>query len=368
MKLSFKQEQITPVLQTVQRVVSPRTTLPVLTGVLISGQGGKITLSATDHEVAIEAEAPGQVIEEGAVVLPARYLGDIVRRIPGGDVTLETGAQGKSATIRWGRSHYLIHGFSAEEFPTLGRFGQDNMISLNRKELRELVERTVFSVSHDDTRPMLTGALLEMEEGKIRLVATDGVRMALKEGPLDGADRQQKAIIPGRALTELSRTLGELVEENVLVGLDGGQFILQSKGMHFRTRTIDGQFPNYRQVIPKDFKTFATLQTSEYLAACERSSVLAQEGGHAIRLDFKGESLTITANAPEVGNVQEEIAATVVGESMQIAFNVKYLIEGLKNIGADEVDFQMTGPISPAVMKAKGRDDLIYVILPLRTV
>ncbi len=368
MKLAFQQEQIAPVLQTVQRVVSPRTTLPVLTGILITGRGGKITLSATDHEIAIESEAPGEVVEEGAVVLPARYLGEIVRRIPGGPVTLETGVQGKSATVRWGRSHYVIHGFAAEEYPSLGRFGQDNVISLKRKELRELIERTIFSVSHDETRPMLTGALLEMAEGKIRLVATDGVRMAMKEGPLEGTVSQQKAIIPGRALGELSRTLGEISEENVAAGLEGGQFFLQAQGLHFRSRTIDGQFPNYRQVIPGDFKTEAVLKTSEYLAACERSSVLAQEGGNAVRLDFKSDSLTITANAPEVGNVQEEIAASTTGENMQIAFNVKYLIEGLKNIGADEVVFQMTGPISPTVMKPKDREDLLYVILPLRTV
>lgn len=367
MKLTFQQDQLAPVLQTVQRVVSPRTTLPVLTGVLLSGREGKIRLVATDHEIAIESETPGEVHEEGALVLPVRYFSDIVRRIPAGQVHLETSPQGKSATIRWGRSQYIIHGFSAEEFPTLAKIGQSNTVNMNREELREIIDRTIFSVSHDETRPMLTGALLEFEEGRVRLVATDGVRMALKESPLSSS-LQQKAIIPGRALAELSRTLGEIDDETVTVGIEGGQFFVHSAKVHFRSRTIDGQFPNYKQVVPKDFKSEAVLKTGDYLAACERSFILAQEGGHAIKLDFKSETLTITANAPEVGNVVEEISAIFTGEPIQIAFNVKYLIESLRNIGSEEISFQMTGPISPSIMRPKGREDLLYILLPLRTV
>jgi DNA polymerase-3 subunit beta len=339
-----------------------------LTGVLLSGRDGKIKLVATDHEIAVECEAPGEVLEEGALVLPARYFVDIVRRIPSGPVNLETTPQGKGAAIRWGRSQYTIHGFAAEEFPTLARFSQTNTLSMKRKELREIIDRTIFSVSHDETRPMLTGALLEFEDDKVRLVATDGVRMALKEKVIVGSTNQQKAIVPGRALAELGRILGEIDDEDVAVGLEGGQVFVQSKRVHFRSRTIDGQFPNYRQVIPKEFKSEASLKTSDYLAACERSFILAQEGGHAVKLDFKPESLTITANAPEVGNVVEEIPAVSTGEPIQIAFNVKYLIESLRNIGSEEVTFRMTGPISPCIMKPKDRDDLIYVLLPLRTV
>jgi len=368
MKLVFRQEQIAPILQTLQRVVAPRTTLPILTGILITGRDGRITLSATDHEVAIETEAPGEVLEEGAIVLPARYLGDLVKRIPGGEVTVEAGFEARTATVRWGRSHYVIHGFAAEEFPLLNRFKQDDLLTLNRRILHELIERTVFSVSHDETRPTLTGALLEIEEDRIRLVATDGVRLALKEAPLDGAARKQKGIIPGRALSELSRILGEIGDEAVSLGLEGSQVFLTAKGLRFRARTIDGEFPNYRPVIPTVFKSEAVLRTNDYLSACERSSVVAQDGGHAVRLDFKADSLTITASAPGVGNVQEEIPATTTGEDMQIAFNVRYLIDGLKNVGAEEVTFQMTGPVSPATIRAKGQEDLLYIILPLRTV
>jgi len=369
MKFKVAQENLAGALQIAQRAVSPRSTVPVLSGILVETTPEGLALSATDQEIGIRATLPATVSAEGSMVFPAR-LGDIVKKIPFGEISFDVDVSSNTATITWERSRFVIHGFPAEEFPPLPEPAPDGGYTISQAVLRRLVRQTAFAVSHDESRPVFTGVLALFEDGQVKLVATDGFRLALAQGPCSGSQGDGpggEVIVPGRALTEVARVLGEEGDGPIRIYLAGNRVFFESDTERVVCRLIEGQFPPFKQVIPKQFVTRITCSTQGFLDACERASLIAREPGQAVKLQVNGSTMVISASAPEVGNVTEEIPVESQGDSLEIAFNPRYLIEGLRNIDDDKTDHEFTGPLSPSCMRPAGDgESFTCVVLPMR--
>lgn len=374
MRFQTAQEALSAGIGAAQRAVSTRTTIPALTGILVeadaptSGGSPGVRLSATDHEIGIQAFIPADVAVAGAVVLPARIFGELVRKVPPQDITVDVDPQNHTATLAWGRSHFTIHGYAADQYPLLPPFDGDGGFVVDQDALKNLFRRAHFAVSHDETRPQLTGALFLAEAQGLRLVATDGFRMAVAAIPVaEGPGDPVEVILPGRALAELGRLAGS-EGQAARVRIAENQVFFDLGGVRFLSRVVDGPFPNWQAVIPKEFKGATVVDTRAFLDACERAALLAREGPAVVRLGLQPEALVVTANTPEVGKGYEELAAAGEGEAAEIAFNARFLIEGLRAVDAESVRFDISGPVNPCRLAGVDDDGYLYIVLPVRSV
>jgi len=366
MKFEAAHADLAACAQTVQRAVATRTTLPVLSGILTTAADDKVTLVATDHEISIRCSAPAAVTSPGSLVLPARYLGDILRKIPYGEVSCEVDEASVRALLTWQRSQFVIHGYAAREFPQLPEIDGARTFTIAQHSLRELIRKTNFAVSREDIRPVLTGAQLEVKAGGAAVFATDGYRIAHASIEAElGQPGEFSVILPGRALSELGRLLSDS-EDQVAVAVGANQVRLEFGGIEFTTRVIDGTFPNCRAVVPKEYRAIITAETEEFLNACDRASLVAREGAQMIMLKFEEGRVRVNSQTPEVGSVQEEVAANTSGEPLDVAFSARYLIEALRTIDTEQFILEVSGPASPARLRPVGRDDAFHIILPIR--
>ncbi len=369
MKFNVAQEHLSNGLQLVQRAVSARSAIPVLSGILVETSPQGLTLTATDQEIGVRATVPATVAQEGAFVFPAR-VGDIIRKIPFGSISFEVDEANNTATINWEKSVFVIHGYSAAEFPPLPEPTETSVVTVAKANLRRLIRQTSFAASHDDSRPVFTGVLVGVEDGNLRMVATDGFRLALATAPLESSNGQPPAdvIVPGRAMAEVSRVLGEEGDGTVRVSISSNRAFFDATRERVVCRLIEGQFPPYKQVIPRQFVTTFDCPTQAFLDACERASLIARDIGQAVKLQISGTTLVISANTPELGNVREELTISSRGDSLEIAFNPRYLIEGLRNLDADRLEYEFTGPLSPSSMHPAGEasSGFTYIVLPMR--
>ncbi|RJQ07637.1 MAG: DNA polymerase III subunit beta [Bacillota bacterium] len=369
MKFKVAQEHLSTALQLVQKAAATRSSIPVLSGILIETVPEGLALTATDQELGIRLTLPAMVSQEGAFVFPAR-VGDIVRKIPFGEIAFEVELGNNTATITWERSRFIVHGYPAGEFPPLPQPASEATLTLTKAELRRLIQQTGFAVSHDDSRPVFTGVLLTVSDSGVRLVATDGFRLALAEGevgtPPEGTSPE--VIVPGRALAEVARVLGEEGDGPVEVSFSENRAFFTATHERVVCRLIEGQFPPYNQVIPHEFATRLVCPTQSLLSACERASLIAHEVGQAIKMQIAGNILVITASKPEFGNVREEVPVETQGDSLEIAFNPRYLIDGLRNISTEKLRYDFTGPLSPSCMRPVGDKEgsFCYIVLPMR--
>lgn len=368
MKFTASQADLSYGLQTVAKAVSTKNTLPILSGILVKTDGNRLLLTATDLEIGIECDIKAQVSAEGAVVLPARYLTEIVRKIPASMVDLEVDARNYTATLRWERSQYTIHGFSPEQFPFLPQVDQTEGFKLQQNVLRNMIRQTSFAVSRDETRPILTGAQLTLRDGQCHLLATDGVRIAYRRTDLaEGPAEQEGAslVLPGRTLNELSRLLATNDEDTVTLVATPTQAFFNLGDVRLVSRLLEGQYPDVLRLIPQAYSTSLQLSAQKLHDACERASLIARDGSGAIKLAIGGEHLTITSSTPEVGQVYEEIAATMEGEPLEIGLNPRFVMEGLRALDSDALLFEFSGNRTPSRMKPPDRDDFLYVVLPI---
>lgn len=350
------------------KAVSSRNTLPILSGILVRADKDRLTLTATDLEIGIEAPVPAEVIDPGQVVLPARYLTEIVRRLPAGRLQVEVDPRNFTATIRWERSQYTIHGSAADQFPHLPRPDAAPDYRIGQADLRTVVRQTAFAISHDETRPILTGACFDFDPPALQVTATDGVRIAYRrtrvEAPAEGA-RALRAVIPGRALNELGRLLQGGDDAVAALTLSENQAFFDLGDVRLVSRLLEGQYPDVMRLVPQQFETTVRLDTQPFHDACERASLIARDGSGAIKLGVDGDRLSITSNAPEVGEVYEELAATIEGNPLEIGLNPRYVTEGLRALDADQFLFQFVDNRKPTRLKASDHEDFLYVVLPI---
>ncbi|MGE5560530.1 MAG: DNA polymerase III subunit beta [Chloroflexota bacterium] len=364
MKISALQETLASAISTVSRAVSSRTTIPVLSGILLSAAGGELQLTATDQEIGISLAVPITVHEPGAVVLPAKYFGEIIRRLPGGEVDIDV--KGSVATISWQRSQFTINGFPADEFPLLPEDNSGMTLEIDQTQMRNLIRQTIYCTARDEIRPTFTGVLFKATPTTLELVATDGARLAYSRAAATAPEGQAfQTIVPGRTLGELTRILtGDA--KPIKVGFSGNQIHFTANGCHITSRLIEGQFPNYEMAIPKDYKTVLKVSNREFSEALDRASLIAAENSYMITLAVEEDRLILTCNTPDVGNVHEEVLVEKDGDRLQIGFNARLLIDALRSIEYDEVLLELTGPLSPARIRPQAIDSTFAIVLPMR--
>jgi len=340
--------------------------MPILGNVLVETMKNGIRLLATDLELAIQVEINAKVQEGGQVTLPARILAEIVGNLPDASVELKVKEGMMQAEITCAASHFEILGLPAGDFPSLPRGDHQGVGNVDAELLRTMVRQTIFAVSADETRPFLTGVYLVLDNTEVRMVATDGGRLALRKTLLSTPVKQKSGlIVPAKAMQELARALVSVSGE-VGLALADNQLLFSLPGVRIYTRLISGQFPNYQQVIPQEFKQHIHVGTERLLQAVRRVAITARDSANVVRLAATSKKLTISSNTPEVGRAQEEVEVAAEGEQVEAAFNARYLMDCLNNIDADELLFELTGPLSPGAMRPAKDSDYVYVLAPVR--
>jgi DNA polymerase-3 subunit beta len=369
-KLSVMQENLARGLSVVSRAVSNRSTLPVLANVLLKTEDAGLKLTATNLEIGITYWVPGKIETDGATTVPAKLLTDLVNSLPAGD-RVDLALQGSDTLdLRCGRFETHIKGIDADEFPAIGAAGERPTTRIAQNILRRALGETAFAAASDEARPILTGVLAKFEGDQLTLAAADNYRIAVKTIPILDAVPETSVVIPARALNELARILAD-VEDPVEVVLAGGrnQILFHLDGIDLVSRLIDGQFPNYQQVVPQTHTTRAILDREELLRAVRPAALIAHESANIVKLQVSAEGepgITVSANA-EVGDHVGQVEASVEGDGTTIAFNARYLADVLTNVAADQFALELNGPLSPGVFKPIGDDQYIHVVMPVRT-
>jgi DNA polymerase III subunit beta len=360
MKISVARDELVAKLGVVARAVSTRGTVQVLSGILLSADGDVLTLAATDMELSLRTTLDAQVEGDGAVVIPGKPLVELARLLPESDVTIEYRPEEGTVQIVSGSYSSRLHVFNAEDFPRLPAVDAQ-LHAIERDALLETVDRVARSASRDESRPVLTGILVRFEAGKLVMVATDSYRLSVKETELRETAPELEAIIPARALTELSRLAGG---DSVELGVHENHVVFGTGDAWLTTRRIDGQFPNYRQLLPEAFEVELTLPKGELADVVRRASVLALRNS-PLRLRLAEGELTVSAQTQDVGETHETMPAAYSGEEFVIGFNAEFLRDGVDSVVGDDVKLKLINPLRPAILE-DAAGDFTYLIMPIR--
>jgi DNA polymerase-3 subunit beta len=362
MKFSVSKDKLLEGLSTVQNVVSTRTTLPILSNVLLQASDGEVRLTTTDLDVGVRGSIEAQVERTGATTLPARRLFAIVRELPAAEIYFDVDAK-NLASIRSGSSYFKILGLPEEEFPPLARFDDAKEFTINQKDLKDGLKKTSYAISTDETRYVLNGILFSFKENKLTLVATDGRRLALVDLELEFPRSQElDIIIPTKAVAELQRLVRD--EGEVKLSIGENQIAFELNRTLLVSKLIEGNYPNYRQVIPAEAKERITLERETFLTAVRRVSLLASEKSNSVKLIFSKSNIDIVATTPDVGEAKESLAVMYKGREFSIAFNPEFLMAPLRNLANDEIYLDLIDEMSPGVIKIPG--PFLYVLMPMR--
>jgi DNA polymerase III subunit beta len=367
MKLSLSVSHLLAQLQTASRVASTRSAVQALSGVMISAQAGATPeLLATDMEIGLRVPLTAEVARPGSVVLPARLLLDVVRSLSGEQVTMELRGAEQDVELISGASTFHLRTLRAEDFPTLPVPSPDTRITLPADAFVQTVSRVARSASRDETRPVLTGILMSASAQELRMVATDSYRLSVKETVLESAlQGSLEANIPARALQELVRIAQQAGAESLAVSVGQNQVIFELGEVVLSSRLIDGQFPNYRQLLPESVEHELRLSSAELTDVVRRISLLAQKNA-PLRLSFSEGTLTISAQTPDVGEASEAVPVPFKGEPFEIGFNPEFLRDGLESIDAEELILKLISPLRPGLIESPDTGDFVYLIMPIR--
>jgi len=367
MKLSLSTAELLTQLQTVTRVASARSAVQALSGVMISAPSDTAPeLRATDMEIGLRVPLQAEVLSPGDVVLPARLLLDVARSLPADALTLELRSAEQDVELICGPATFHLRMLRAEDFPTLPSPTAETRIGLPLEAFAQTVSRVARSASKDETRPVLTGILMSASGQELRMVATDSYRLSVKETalqePLEGT---LEANVPARALAELVRIAQQVGTESLAVSVGQSQVVFELGEIVLSSRLIDGQFPNYRQLLPESVEHELRLSTAELSDVVRRISLLAQKNA-PLRLSFSEGTLTVSAQTPDVGGASEAIPVPFHGEPFDIGFNPEFLRDGLESIESDELVLKLISPLRPGLIESPDTGDFVYLIMPIR--
>lgn len=373
MKVTVLQENLARGLGTVSRAVSPRSTLPVLGNVLIATDGGRLRLSATNLELGITCWIGAKIEEEGSTTVPARTFADLVNALPDAQVNLSLDAS-QTLHIRAGASNNDIKCIDAQEFPPMPVPDFESAIQVNVADFKEMIHQVAFAASTDEARPVLMGVLMTVEKDQVTLAAADGFRLSVRKALLSApVPAPVSAIIPARALSELARIAGDS-DQMIQMALPKGrgQVVFRIKDAELVSQLIDGTFPDYQQIIPRAYKSRTILSTVALLKACKQAEIFAREGSNVARLNIKAPNgelspseVEISAASEETGRNETIVEATVDGQGLLIAFNVKFLREVLEVVKTPNVALETSAPNAPGVVKPVGDENFLHVIMPM---
>ena len=372
MKLTITQAQLAYGLGIVSRAVSPRSTLPVLNNILIATDEGRLRLSATNLELGITCWIGAEIEEEGSITIPARIFSDLVNALPGGKVNLSLTTRTQTLNIHCGTSNFDIKGIDAQEFPPMPSPDLSIGVELNIADFKEMIHQVGFAASSEEARPVLQGVLMEINDNGISLAATDGFRISVRTAELSTSqDNPVKVIIPARSLSELARIATDGNETvTMIVPPDRGQAIFHMKDAELVTQLIEGNFPDYRAIIPRSFKTRTVISTNEFLKACRQAEIIAREGNYVIRLSLQPQdgapgTIEFSTQSEEMGSGEVVVDANIEGPELLIAFNVRFLSEVLGVIGTPNTILETNANNTPGLLSPVGNDTFRHVIMPM---
>ena len=358
------------------RGVSARSTIQLLGGILLeaSADAGELRLSATDMEISIQTTSPADVEEDGRVVVPARIFNDVVRSLPGGELTLVHDRSEGVVRLSSRQNEYQIRAYAAEDFPNLPSFDEGSAFKMSADVIVETVEKVSKSYSRDETRPVLTGILVSFEESRVRMVTTDSYRLSIKETALatNGFDGERQAIIPARAMQEVSRISSASDEDGVEIVLSENQALFKIGDVLFGTRLIEGNFPEYRRLLPNVFEREISVNREELMGTLRRVNLFAQRQTPPVpvSLAFTEGSVEVSVSNGEVGEAREKLDSNAEGEEFRISFNPTYLIDGVTAVDSERVRFKLNESLKPGLIvpDTEGEDepDFLYLIMPMR--
>jgi DNA polymerase-3 subunit beta len=362
-KVTCAKDELTQALSLVGRAVSTRATVQVLGGVLLRAADGQMHLSATDMELSLRLSVEAQVEGGGAVVAPGRLFVDLARLLPESEVVLEHRPEHGVLEVTCGPASYKLNTYSAEDFPKLPDVEGTQTFAVDSSAFLETVSRVARAASRDESRPVLTGVLVRFEGGKLIMAATDSYRMSVKETDLAGGTASElEAIVPARALTELSRVAQDSGE--LQIGVQENHVVFGAGDVWLTTRRIDGQFPNYKQLLPETFEHEVALPREEFLEVVRRASVMAQRNS-PLRLRFAEGEVTVSAQTQDVGEAKESLPVPFTGDPLEIGFNPDFLRDGLESVESDEVALRLISPLRPGLLHSDA-EDFSYLIMPIR--
>ena len=372
MKLTITQAQLAYGLGIVSRAVSPRSTLPVLNNILIATDNGRLRLSATNLELGITSWIGANIEEEGSITIPARIFFDLINTLPADKINLSLNSRTQTLNIHCGTSNFDIKGIDAQEFPPMPSPDLSSGVELNIADFKEMIHQVSFAASSEESRPVLQGVLMEINNNKLSLAATDGFRISVRTAELSASqDNPVKVIIPARSLSELARIATDGNETvTMIVPQDRGQAIFHMKNAELVTQLIEGNFPDYRAIIPRSFKTRTVISTNEFLKACRQAEIIAREGNNVIRLNFQPQdgapgTVEFSTQSEEMGSGEVVVDANIEGPELLIAFNVRYLSEVLEVIGTPNTILETNANNTPGLLSPVGNDNFRHVIMPM---
>ncbi|MBM7572515.1 DNA polymerase III subunit beta [Aquibacillus albus] len=379
MKFIIQRELLMESIQHVMKAISARTAIPILTGLKIEVKNDGIKLTGSDSDISIESFIPKEEngivnidqMEPGSIVVQAKYFPEIVRKLPQKTVEIESDDLLK-VTIRSGTAEFHLNGQDADEYPQLPHLQTENSFDLPTDLLKNLIKQTVFAVSTVETRPILTGVNIKIEDGFLYFIATDSHRLASRQIPLESNTQNltfSNVVIPGKSLNELNKILEE-TEDPIEISVTENQVLFRTKHLYFLSRLLDGNYPETSRLIPEQSKTILYGQTKELLQSIDRASLLAKESrNNVVRLQTKPSNLVeISSNSPEIGQVVEEVTAkSIEGEELKISFSAKYMMDALKAIENEQVKIEFTGAMRPFIIRPVDNDQILQLILPVRT-
>jgi DNA polymerase III subunit beta len=365
-KLSTSSQALLSELQTAARVASTRSAIQALSGVQLAATETGVELRATDMEMSLRVPLEAKVERPGTVVLPARLMQDVARQLPGAEVSLELRAAEQDVEVVSGTAKFDIRTLRGEDFPPLPAAGADTTVTVAAEAFVDTITKVSRSASRDETRPILSGVLVSVSGDELRMVATDSYRLSVKETKLaTPVATAFEANVPARALDELARVAGQVGAETIEIGLGANQIVFQVGGIVLSSRLIDGQFPNYRQLLPEAYEHELRIPGEEFAGVVRRISLLAQKNA-PLRLAFSEGELTVSAQTPDVGEASEPLPVPFAGEALEIGFNPEFLQAGLDSVGSGDVLLKLISPLRPGLIESGDGSGFLYLIMPIR--
>lgn len=358
-------EPLLTAVQTVQRGTATQTTIQILTGVLIKAESNKLSMQSTNLEVSIWTEVPAEVKKPGVLVVPAKLVADIVKNLPEGRLTLESGTENQVLKVSAGKAIFKLRVMLPEDFPSFPKVEDGKPVFVSSNSLQEVLRQALKAVSRDETRPILNGCLVSIEGSNLRVVATDSYRLAIRELKVKFKNEAKvDVVVPWRSLDELQKVMVNDQEVNVLTGEN--QIVFKMDGIVFVSRLIEGQFPNYKQLLPKEYQTSVEIDRDLFVDVVTRAALVAQKS-QSIKIRLDGRRMIVSSQAQGIGESQEELTVKSKKESnLEIAFNAQYLLDGITSIKGESLILQLNDAVSPGLVRPAKSDDYLYLIMPIR--